>query len=97
MKGSCMTAFAPVCGMESDSQILLEPEVFSVTEKEMLRLEQCRPVFEQLGYEMELLGRDAMLVRRCHISSMARLTNRIFRVWWISVRRAITMCPWMYV
>ena len=46
-----------------DSQILLEPEVFSVTEKEMLRLEQCRPVFEQLGYEMEAFGEDAMLVR----------------------------------
>ena len=46
-----------------DSQILLEPEVFSVTEREMLRLEQCRPVFERLGYEMEAFGEDAVLVR----------------------------------
>ena len=47
----------------ADSQILLEPAVYTVNPKAAASLEEWQPLFARLGFEVEAFGEDAALVR----------------------------------
>jgi DNA mismatch repair protein MutL len=46
-----------------DSQILLEPAVYSVPPKDVAALDRFQPIFDRLGFEVEAFGDDAVIVR----------------------------------
>lgn len=47
----------------ADSQILLQPDVYTVNPKEIAELPAYQPVLEKLGFGIEAFGEDAVIVR----------------------------------
>ena len=46
-----------------DSQILMEPAVYTVSPKAVAELDQYQSIFEKTGFEVEVFGEDAVIVR----------------------------------
>ena len=46
-----------------DSQILMEPAVYTVSPKMVAELDSYQPLFEKTGFEVEVFGEDAVIVR----------------------------------
>ncbi len=46
-----------------DSQILMEPAVYTVSPKAVAELDQYQSTFEKTGFEVEVFGEDAVIVR----------------------------------
>ncbi len=46
-----------------DSQILMEPAVYPASPKAVAELDRYQPLFEKTGFEVEVFGEDAVIVR----------------------------------
>ena len=46
-----------------DSQILMEPAVYTVNPKAVAELDRYQPIFEKTGFQVEAFGEDAVIVR----------------------------------